>query len=82
MQPPQLGPGLHADRVHQCRPRLPVGVQRVGLPPGAIERQHPLRVQPLAQRLRGDDALELADHGAVAPRVQIGLDRELERLQP
>ena len=79
VQPPQLRSRLGADRLDQRGPGLPVGLERVGLPPGAIQRQHPLRVQLLAQRLGDDEALELADHIAVAPGGQVELDRELER---
>ena len=59
-----------------------VGGERVGLPAAAVQRQHPLRVQPLAQRLGGDERLELADHLAVPALVEVVLDRELERRQP
>ena len=53
------GPGSTPIASTSAAPGLPVGLERVGLPPGAIQRQHPLRVQPLAQRLGDDEALEL-----------------------
>ena len=39
----------------------PVGLQRVGLAAGAVEREHQLRVQALAVRVLGGQALQLAD---------------------
>ena len=47
----QLGARLDPDLLDQRRTRLAVGLERLGLAAGAIERQHPLRVQPLAQRM-------------------------------
>ena len=45
------GPGSTPIASHQRRPRVTVGLERVGLAARAVERQHPLRLQPLAQRL-------------------------------
>jgi len=39
-------------------------------------------VEALAQRLGGDERLELCDHVAVPPIVEVVLDRELKRRQP
>ena len=80
MQLPQLGAGLHADRLHESRARVPIGRQRFRLPARAIQREHLLRPQSLAQRLIGDQRPELAEHLAVATRDQVGLDRQLSRL--
>ena len=56
----------------------PVGGERVRLAPGAIEREHQLAAKALAQRLRGDQRLELADEVGVAPERELGLDPLLE----
>jgi hypothetical protein len=56
------------------RARGLVGLERLRLPARAIERQHQLPAQPLAQRLLGDQRLQLADQLAVAAAGQIGLD--------
>ena len=58
---------------------MPVDIERLGLPAAAIERKHQLPSQPLAQRVGGDEHLELAHHLGVAPQRQIGLDPLLER---
>jgi hypothetical protein len=59
-----------------------VGGERVGLPSGAVEREHQHRVEALAQRFGGDERLELCDHVVVPAVVEVMLDRELERCQP
>ena len=82
MQAPQLRAGLDADLLDERRPRLAVGVQRVGLPPGAVQREHALGVEALAQRLLAHEPVELADDLPVAPGGEIALDRVLERRQP
>ena len=82
MQVAQLGAGLHADRLHERRACVPIGLQRLRLPARAIQREHLLRAQSLAQRLIGDQRPQLAEHLAVAARDQVGVDRQLGRLQP
>ena len=59
------------------RARLPVGLERLGLAPAAVERQQPLRVNALAQRVLGQQRLDLADDLLVAARGQVGVDRQL-----
>ena len=75
----QLGARLDPDLVHERGARRPVRGERVGLAAGAIEREHVLRAEVLAQRLRRDQRLELADHLGMAPRLEIGVDRHLAR---
>ena len=82
MQPAQLRAGLDADLLHERRARAAVGLQRLRLPPGAIQREHQLPVQALAQRMLGDEPLELADQLAMAPVRELGVDRLRERGQP
>ena len=79
VQPPQLGAGLDADLLDQRGARLTVRLQRLGLAARAIQREHALRVQPLAQRLLRQQRLELRQHLAVAPGVEVLVDRHLER---
>ena len=81
LQEAQLAPGLDPDLLGERPVGLAVGVKRLGLAPGAIERQHALGVQALAQRLLGDQRLESGDHLVVAPGGELGVERELERLQ-
>jgi hypothetical protein len=61
---------------------MPVGLERVGLPAAAVQRQHPLRVQLLAQRLLCNQRFELADDLAMAAGGEVALDRQLERGEP
>ena len=82
MQAAQLGAGLDADRVDERVARLAVGLERLGLAAAAVQREHPLRVQALAQRLLGDERLELADDLGVAARLEVLVDRQLERREP
>jgi hypothetical protein len=42
LEPLKLGAGLDADLLNERAARLPVGLQRLGLAPRAVQRQHPL----------------------------------------
>ena len=53
--------------------------QRLALAPGAIQREHELPAQPLAQRLGRHQPLQLAHELATAAHRQIGLDAILDR---
>ena len=52
--------GLDAELLDQRPARVLVGLQRVGLAVGAVEREHQLRPQALAVGVLGDQRLELA----------------------
>ncbi len=70
---------LDPQLVDQRAPRALVRGQRFGLPTAAIQRQHQLPAQPLAQRVLRDQPLELGDEVAVASEREVGLDPLLER---
>ena len=57
MELAQLRARLDPDRVDEHRARPPVSLKCVSLTPAAIERQHPLAVETLAQRLLRDERL-------------------------
>ena len=57
-------------------------VQRVGLPAAAIEREHQLAAQALAEQVLADERLELRHQVVMAAERQIGVDSILERGQP
>ncbi len=59
-----------------------VGGQRVGLAPAAVEREHQLPAQALAQRVARDLQLELGDHVGMEPERQVGLDPVLQAGEP
>ena len=77
MQALQLRPRLDADLLDQRVARVAVGLERVRLAAAAVERQHPLGVQALAQRVVGQQRLDLGDDLLVAAGGQVGVDREL-----
>jgi len=66
----------------QHAPAVPVDLQRLGLAPAAIQRQHQLPAQALTQRLARDGGLELPDQLGMAPARQIRLDATLQRDHP
>ena len=82
MQSPQLRSGLDAAGLDEDGASVAIGLERIGLAARAVQGQHPLRVQRLAQRLLEDQSLELADALAVAAGGQVMVDRELDRRQP
>jgi hypothetical protein len=50
-----------------------IDLEGLCLPPGAVQRKHPLRDEPFLERVPGGERLELADHVGVPPESQIGL---------
>ena len=50
--------------VHEHAARVGVGLERLGLPARAVEREHQLRPQPLAERMAADERPQLADSSA------------------
>ena len=81
VQPAQLAAGFDADLVDERGTRAAVGLQRLRLPTRAIQREHQLPVQALAQRVIGDEPFELCDELAMAPVGELGVDRTRERGQ-
>ena len=68
-------PGLDADLLDQRRPRPAVRLERLGLAAAAVQREHQLAVQTLAQRLLRHRGLQLGDQIRVPAQRQLGLDR-------
>ena len=58
---PQARPRFEAQLFDEVAPRLPVRLQRLRLAAGPVEREHQLAAQPLAERVLGDESLELRD---------------------
>ena len=82
LQPAQLRAGLEPELLDQEPAALAHDLERVRLAAGAVERQHQLPAQPLAQRVLGHERAQLADQvGGVAAR-QLGRQPLLDRLQP
>jgi hypothetical protein len=56
----QRRPRLEAELLHEPTPARLIGREGVGLPAGAEETEHQLADQPLPERVRADEPLELA----------------------
>ena len=74
----QRGARLDAELVDAAPPRVLVGAQRLGLAARAVEGEHELAAQALAQGVRGDERLELADELGVAAELELGVVEVLE----
>ena len=59
-----------------------VGLQRVGLPARAVEREQQLGAEALAERVLGHELLELGHEHGVAAERELRVDAQLDRLQP
>ena len=76
------GPGsIPSSSTKRVRASL-IGLERLGLAPRAVEREHQLAAERLAQRVLADERLELADHVAVPPELEIGVDALPQRDEP
>src|SRR5581483_8030889 len=80
LEPLQLRPGL--EPVYEPDPALAVDSQRVGLAARPVEGEHELTAKALAERVVGDQTLELRHELAVASAAEAGLDAVLERREP
>ena len=65
-----------------ARPPLAVRLERLGLAAGAVQGQQQLPAQALAQRLAGDERLELAGDLRMAAEREVRVDAVLERRDP
>ena len=61
--------------------RRRVAVERLGLSPQTVERQHQLRLQALAQRVGVREALELGQKVEISLELELRLEPLLERDQ-
>ena len=75
----QPGARVDPELLEQGRSSLAIHLEGLGLTPRAIEREHELAAQPLAQRMLGHEGLELADEVVVAAEREVGVDPALER---
>ena len=79
LQPPgRLDPEL----LDVDAPRVAVGRERFRLPAGAIERQHQLSAQPLAERMLGGEPFELGRELTVPAERELRLDALLDGFEP
>ena len=82
MQAPQLGRRLDPDLVDQGLPGVAERLERVGLAPAPVQREHPLRVQPLPQRVLRQQRVDLPDDLVMPAGGQVRLDRQLPGREP
>ena len=75
----QLRPGLQAQLLVEAGAEVAVGGERVRLAAEPVEREHLLAAQALAQRVLGDQRLELPRERRVLAAREVGLDALLER---
>jgi hypothetical protein len=62
--------------------RLPVAVQSLGGPSAAVQGEHQLGMEALAQRVPLRQIAQLRHDVLMPAEIQVGLDADLERLQP
>ena len=73
---------LDPELVDEGPARIPVGVQGLRLPTRPVQRRHQIPPQAFAERVLGDQCLELSDQLVVAPECEVGVDPELDCCQP
>ncbi len=78
----ERGARLEAELVGEDAARVAVDLERVGLPPAAVEGEHALLEEPLAVGMLGRERLELGDDGVVPAAGELGVESELERREP
>jgi hypothetical protein len=71
----RLDPELFVERP----PEGLVARERLGLPTRTVEREHVLGAEALAERMLGDQRLQLSDDVAVMPERELGLDPQFDR---
>ena len=78
MELAQPGARLQPELVAQQRAELAVGLERLGLPTAAIEREHQQLPGPLAVRLRQRERTRVPADGLVVSEVELGGEALLE----
>ena len=79
--------GLEAEGLDQGGASRPERLERLGLPAGAVERDHQLAAQPLVEWMLGHELLELGDELRAAAELELGFeallrDRQANLAQP
>jgi hypothetical protein len=69
--------GIDAQLVRQPAAEALVGDERVRRSPRGRQRAHQLSVQPLTERVRGGQLVQLGDQGVARPGRQLGVDAVL-----
>jgi hypothetical protein len=82
LQALELGPWTQTELGVERAYGIAVRVEGLALAPGAIQGQHQLGAQPLAQRLPRHEGLELAHELYPAAKREVGLDAVVDRGGP
>jgi hypothetical protein len=78
----QLRPGVEPERVAQRASAAAEDGERIALAAAAVEREHELRLQPLAQRVLRRERVELGDELDVLSEGEVGVEPLLQRHEP
>ena len=78
----ELRTGFDSELVDEAGACVLVHLEGLGLPARAIEREHQLTAERLAQRMLAGEPLELADHVAVQPELELGVDALADHDEP
>jgi hypothetical protein len=79
LESPQMRARLHPELVGEQPPASPIDLERLRLPVRTVERQHQLAAKTVAQRVLGDERIELGNQRLVPAEYEVGLDPLLER---
>jgi hypothetical protein len=79
---PQARSRFEAQLLDVVAPRFPIRLQRLSLAAGAVEGEHELAAQPFAERVLGDESLQLRDQRRASADAELRLDALLERGEP
>ena len=79
---PQLRRRLEPLLLDEHATRTPVRVERIRLTTGRIQGAHQLAREPLAQRMLGDERLDLRRHARVVAQLELRLEPVLGRSEP
>ena len=82
LQPAQIRSGIESELLGQDVPALLVHTQCVRLPAGPVQGDHELTAEALAEWVRHDQRLELADPLVEAAGHELQLDALLDRREP
>ena len=81
LQLPERRRGLEAELLVENLPRRAIRLEGLRLAAAAVQRQHQLATQTLAQRMLCHERLELADQLGVPSAGEVGVDAVLEQCQ-
>src|SRR5918994_6940061 len=76
------GAGFDAELVDELSARLMVDLQRLRLASRAVQREHQVAAKSLAQRVFGDQGLQLGDELGIATHLEVGFEELFESYEP